>query len=306
MKTQNKKFLKCLLVGFLVINYFLLLTYLHGGAAGTTGAQFLKLSIGARAAALGESFVGLSDDINSIYWNPAGLTNLTNLQVTVSGTISYENVYYGFLGIGRNISDGNAFGLGVTYLGIDKMRGYDVDGNPTSDYTANDIAVALSYAWRLRNISFGITAKAIQQKIADATADSFGVDFGGLYNLQKITFGLALQNFGPQIGFNEKFNLPTSVKFGFSYKPKENLILLSDLNFPFDYTPNLHVGTEFVYKGILVLRLGFRTTTIDTLGILSAFSAGIGIKIERINFDYAILPYGDLGLTHRISILLHL
>ena len=38
------------------------------------------------------------------------------------------------------------------------------------------------------------------------------------------------------------------------------------------------------------------------LGVILCFSCGIGIKIEKIDFDYAFLPYGELGTTHRISL----
>ncbi len=39
---------------------------------GTTSNNFLKILIPARPAAMGESYVAVSDDINSIFYNPAG------------------------------------------------------------------------------------------------------------------------------------------------------------------------------------------------------------------------------------------
>lgn len=40
---------------------------------GTTVAQFLKIGAGARPISMGGAYTALADDINSIYWNPAGL-----------------------------------------------------------------------------------------------------------------------------------------------------------------------------------------------------------------------------------------
>ena len=40
---------------------------------GTTGNAALKIGVGARAAAMGNTFVAIADDVNTIYWNPSGL-----------------------------------------------------------------------------------------------------------------------------------------------------------------------------------------------------------------------------------------
>jgi len=68
----------------------------------------------------------------------------------------------------------------------------------------------------------------------------------------------------------------------------------------------LHAGIEYVYRDILALRFGLKTKTMADLGVISCLSCGIGIKIEKIDFDYAFLPYDKLLITHRISILIKL
>ncbi|MDZ7344391.1 MAG: hypothetical protein ONA90_07735, partial [candidate division KSB1 bacterium] len=37
---------------------------------GTRPAQFLKFPVGARPAAMGESFAALANDATALYWNP--------------------------------------------------------------------------------------------------------------------------------------------------------------------------------------------------------------------------------------------
>ncbi len=53
-------------------------------------------SIGPKAAAMGGAFIGLSDDYSSIYWNPAGMSQIqhTQLGVYFAGvmpTATYKN-----------------------------------------------------------------------------------------------------------------------------------------------------------------------------------------------------------------------
>jgi len=43
------------------------------GKTGTAALQFLKLGVDARAIGMGEAYTAVSDDISSVYWNPAGL-----------------------------------------------------------------------------------------------------------------------------------------------------------------------------------------------------------------------------------------
>ena len=54
---------------------------LGGQRAGISTAQFLKIGVGGRAAALGESFVAIANDASALYWNPAGLAQFDKNQV---------------------------------------------------------------------------------------------------------------------------------------------------------------------------------------------------------------------------------
>ena len=40
----------------------------------------------------------------------------------------------------------------------------------------------------------------------------------------------------------------------------------------------------------------------DQLGSLVGFAAGFGVKISRLTLDYAFVPFGDLGDTHRMTL----
>src|SRR5580765_949262 len=64
--------------------------------AGTSSGSFLKIGVGARAVALGESFVAVANDPSTIYWNPAGLASLQRQEIQFShagwpADINYED-----------------------------------------------------------------------------------------------------------------------------------------------------------------------------------------------------------------------
>jgi hypothetical protein len=51
--------------------------YLHGSDLG--------MGIGARAVSMGGAFTAVADDASAVFWNPAGLSQLTDNQIYLSG-----------------------------------------------------------------------------------------------------------------------------------------------------------------------------------------------------------------------------
>jgi outer membrane protein OmpA-like peptidoglycan-associated protein len=71
-----------------------------------------------------------------------------------------------------------------------------------------------------------------------------------------------------------------------------------------DNGPSLHVGAEYLPVPELAVRLGYQTGPQDlgTLGALSGLTAGLGVNVGPLSLDYAITPYGKLGIAHRIGL----
>jgi hypothetical protein len=116
-----------------------------------------------------------------------------------------------------------------------------------------------------------------------------------------------VQNIGSRIKFIEKsYALPLSIRLGLSCRLGEKFVLALDGVAPIDNDPNVHVGCEYVLDVIksvaIAFRLGYKTTSTSDLDALSGLSAGLGFNIKGLNVDYAWVPYGDLGYTHRISL----
>ena len=66
-------------------------------------------------------------------------------------------------------------------------------------------------------------------------------------------------------------------------------------------------GLEFVGIEMMRLRLGYNTIGSDykTGGDnenLAGLSFGLGLLLNKLAFDYAYVPYADLGNSHRIYI----
>ncbi|MBD3271793.1 MAG: PorV/PorQ family protein [Elusimicrobia bacterium] len=300
---------------------------LFAGGPGTSAANFLKLGIGARAVGMGESFTAVADDVSSVYWNPAGLAHLKTNALHLSHNIWFQDIHYEFAGVGipLGMSKG-VLGISANYLyldGIERRTGNTADHEGT--FGANDLLITLSYAKGLASIGAGtvlggINCKSIRQQIDDKKADAFAADLGLQLAVGQITTGLVVQNLGTRIRFiEESYPLPMNYKFGIAYQPYgTGLSVAVDINKPIDNKINFHLGTEYWVGGIIALRAGYlhgdsiqrkaltgKSFSSDSSNELIAFTglmAGAGFKILGYGLDYAFVPYGELGNTHRVSL----
>lgn len=290
---------------------------------GTTGAQFLKIGVGARAAGMGEAFCGVADDINALYWNPAGLSSIGERQATAMYISWFQSINYGYLAYGQPAGNWGVFAGGITYLtsGNIPQTTIDSDGNYVDEgknFNAYDMAFSIGYARKMRgDISLGGAFKVISEKIEKEDATAFAVDIGAMFKGIRIgngvlPIGLVVQNLGTQVKFMSRGDsLPIDIKLGSSYglefsQINSSLTLALDLNYPLDNDFNARFGAEFWYKGIVAARLGYKTTTIKDIDALSGLSIGGGFRYQKYGIDYAWVPYGDLGSTHRISLIARL
>ncbi|MBI4218145.1 MAG: hypothetical protein HY610_03425, partial [Elusimicrobia bacterium] len=64
---------------------------------GSSGAQFLKLPVSARAIGMGEAYGSVAEGAEAIYWNPAGLGREEGKSVSVMHAVYFQNIYYDFV-----------------------------------------------------------------------------------------------------------------------------------------------------------------------------------------------------------------
>ncbi|MFC4739554.1 PorV/PorQ family protein [Flavobacterium ponti] len=150
------------------------------------------LSIGVDAAALGMSnaVVASTGDVNSGYWNPAGLLKLEDKQVSIMHASYFANIaQYDYAAFGMPIDDRSAFGVSLIRFGVDDILNTtqlidsqgNIDYNRISLFSTADYALTVSYARALpiEGFNYGVNAKVVRRIIGDfANSWGFGFDFG--------------------------------------------------------------------------------------------------------------------------------
>ena len=287
-------------------------------SSGTEGAAFLDIPVGAGPAALGASYTALANDAYAATYNPAGLGFLPSTQFSGQHLSYLDSIHYEYLSFAvplprsSNCSDmstcpGSGLGGSVQYLGTGDIAGRDDVGNPTGDFSSYYAAYNLSYGKSFNEkLAVGVTGKLISAKLDDVSASAYAADLGAMYKMPAhVTLGASLTNVGSKLKFiSDGDSLPMAFHLGGAWEPNAHWMVTSEVVYPKTGLASFHLGGEWRPMDRLSLRMGYRTDTVKELSALAGYSAGLGVNVWGQELSYAWLPYGDLGNTHYISLLM--
>jgi len=222
-----------------------------------------------------------------------------------------ENVFidYAICAVPLQIGNFSAnFGIFFGYLNAGVIDRIDNTGTVLSGgFTPYDIILGASFAKKIfGNLGVGGTVKGIYSDIAGISSASCAFDAGFTYGLlqDSLKVGASVQNLGFPMKFSsQQDSLPLTIRVGASYKLKSLLVSLDSV-IPNDGNLTLHFGAEYGIKIMYgidgLLRIGYNGKNALTGG-LAGFSLGGGIQGNVYTIDYAWVPYGIVGSTHRLS-----
>jgi hypothetical protein len=265
----------------------------------------LKLPLTARSAALGESTVSDPGEISTWFINPANLVTDAPLAVELTHSQWMQEIQTDFLTTRIPLA-GGALGIGVSTNSVPGIEIRDVPGPPVGTFSARFASFQIGYAQNVTSdIVLGASAKYLYEKLYVDEATGFGFDAGIIYStrVQGLKAGLSVTNVGGLQQFqNDRADLPTFSHVGASYAFQQDDFAFSlagawALNLR-DSENHLQASLETTYSHTVSLLVGYQT------GYESrALSAGIGLRFEFIQLNYAFVPFGlGLGDSHLFSL----
>ncbi len=280
-----------------------------GSKLGTVGAQFLKMGAGARPTGMGEAFVGVADDVNAIYYNPAGLGFISRPEFEAMHTQWFEDTNYDF-GAFVYPTDFGAFGVSAATLKVQDIEKRGLTENLQGKFESADEAYALSFAkvWGPQT-SLGLTTRYIKQKLDTESASAWSGDVGLLRKMssQPMSLGFAIRHLGQKIKFrNQAAPLPLVVDVGLSRSFFRDKLLVSiHSKKPNDNAVQYGLGSEvrlpLGQAMQMIGRLGYNSSITDGEDA-SGLSIGGGLAFNRLSLDVAWVPLGVLGDSFRYSL----
>ena len=309
---------------------------------GTTAAKFLSIDVGPRANAMGSAYVALANDVTAMYWNPAGIANIENIDMLFSNTKWIADVAFNYAGAVVPLGDFGTIGINATFLTMDQIERTTIESpDGTGEFVdAASYAFGLTYARKLSDqFSIGFNAKFVYEKLYNSSASGMAFDVGALFDTQLsgLKLGMSITNYGtkmqlegqdfivvhdpyPNISGNngsinstlstDAYDLPLLFRLGVSMDVLQglfgsNLILSADALHPSDDVETVNIGGEYVFENMICLRMGYKGLFSKDSQQGMNYGGGIRLNIAgrtSMLFDYSYVSFGDLKSVHMFSV----
>ena len=264
-------------------------------------SDFFREGDSARSYGMGSAFVGVSDDVSAVYWNPAGLAGLNSIQLLTTKT-SMEFFESNVQAFQAAVPYGNGVvGLNYVYSSTDfPLYGQNPSNPLRFDYflgmgSERYTGMALAYAMMWQpDLSVGFSIKNMDYDLYGNSASATAFDVAALMQMDEATrIGVNLQNVGgASLGVMDE--VPFNVQFGVSYKTMEDTLTLAggyDSNYLGDSAYSL--GAEYKVAEYFTARLGSRD---------SNTAYGFSVDFESFRIDYALNSGNDETEASKFSL----
>ncbi len=266
----------------IIVFLFIFVSLTLSSSKGSTTAAILRFYPSSEASGIGNAFVAVGDSIESIFYNPAALTQLKDKNFSANYTKWIFDTYDASLGFAYPYLK-HVFGCSVRYFYMGEIEEIqdpqEVSPARTSLY---DLVASVVYAYKIKeNMSVGISLKnLIQSYTKNYNASSFAFDISGKFTFNKnISLGVNILNIGPSVKFeNVEEKLPLIIKMGVGYTLSKFKVGL-DLDILTNSGVKLYLGGEYKATDEVKLRVGYQQ--IDEFNLTKGLSFGIGYESQQ-------------------------
>lgn len=185
----------------------LIALFSHSQAVRKYSNEFMNIGVDAAALGMANAVTAHTGDVNSGYWNPAGLLKLEDKQVSLMHASYFANIaQYDYAGFAMPLDDRSAVGVSLIRFGVDDILNTtqlidsegNIDYNRISLFSTADYGLTVSYARALpvQGFNYGVNAKIIRRVIGKfANSWGFGFDLGAQYETKNDwKFGVMLRD----------------------------------------------------------------------------------------------------------------
>ena len=268
--------------------------------------EFLNIGVDAAALGMGNAVVAGTGDVNSGYWNPAGLVNLEENQVSLMHAEYFAGIAnFDYIAFAKPLDDDSAIALSVIRFGVDDILNTtqlideqgNIDFNRISLFSTADFAVTFSYARKLPldGLNIGANAKVVRRIIGDfANSWGFGLDVGLQWKKGNWDFGLMARDITTTVNAwsideDEFATISSAVEGQNQELPESTEITLPKLQMGVGRTWIHHY--DFSFRGEVDLNVRFAQTN----DVISSGSVSI-TPAAGFEFGYNELVYIRAGV----------
>ncbi|MBI5078434.1 hypothetical protein HZB08_00220 [Candidatus Saganbacteria bacterium] len=280
------------------------------------------MGVPARAVGMGKALLTRQGDISGAFLNPAAFAGIDDWQMTTMTVKAAEGFnYYSLAGVLP--SPAGNFGIGMVNMSVDGVpyaSAYDVaTGNPVLENTEeNNLALVLTYARKIRNLSWGLSLKSFSTAYSALKEKGSGVDadLGITLNLSPVVvsrrvFSLVAYNFLPtrfSYSTGREEGMPFMLRGGFGMDVGEKIAIEAGGDYRQEHPIIFRGGLEYRANSILSLRAGVEQEAVPQgdgkVETVNDLCFGTSLSLRGISFDYGYRQFNRPagGANHFFSI----
>ncbi|MCD8479292.1 MAG: conjugal transfer protein TraF [Candidatus Cloacimonetes bacterium] len=249
----------------------------------------------ARARGMGGAFTGVANDVNAIFFNPAGLAD-----TEYEAIIGMANLHGESFSQLKTLAAGAMLPkkLGTLGLGI-RMLDVEFEGYTLSSEQIYTLSHGITLQHDIHStINFGYNLNYYNLSFDDDDSDgAFGLDLGVTALLHTRTkLGFAITNLNKaKMGFENQIDLPSKMAMGISYVPYDRVTTSIEVKKDFAQETEFMGGVEARVFDPLSIRVGVHQNP-------ATYSAGATFTLEGVSVDYAFTVHSVLAPTHYINL----
>lgn len=325
LRMKNPKLTTRLVFGILLIIGYLSLVISSTALAVDGGivSDPMTIGVGARSIGMGRTYVGVAEDADAVFTNPAGIARITNPKLSTMYSSLLNDVTYMVVGAAYPLKNKSAVGAGIINSrtgdiilrnSLGSSEGVGSWGNTVLFVSYGTYVSEIPYVGNMlplfsKDILLGGSVKYFSvggsgnADIENAAGAGYSLDLAMLAPInESVTVGLNGQNIlATKISKNSGVNeiIASNIKLGtkvsligkegkaFSSHNSRKLYANVDYDLASHSRPNvLHAGLEFWPNSNLALRVGSDNNEI---------TAGLGVRFGGIEFNYAYHPYASIS-----------
>ena len=268
------------------------------------------MNIGVDAASFGmaNATTASSANVNSGYWNPAGLLAIEDNQLSIMHASYFANIAnYDYGAFAMPLDDRSAVAISLIRFGVDDILNTtqliddqgNIDYSRISLFSTADYGITFSYARALPldGLNIGVNAKVIRRVIGDfASSWGFGLDLGIQFNKNDWRFGAMVRDitttFNAWAIDEEKFSEIQGAVNGQNQELPDTM----EITIP---KLNLGVSRKFIFHYDYVLLteidLNFRFAQTNDLvsNSFASFTPAVGLEFGYIDLVFVRAGVGN-------------
>ena len=268
------------------------------------------MNIGVDAASFGmaNATTASSANVNSGYWNPAGILAIEDNQLSIMHASYFANIAnYDYGAFAMPLDDRSAVAISLIRFGVDDILNTtqliddqgNIDYSQISLFSTADYGITFSYARALPldGLNIGVNAKVIRRIIGDfASSWGFGLDLGIQFNKNDWKFGAMIRDitttFNAWAIDEEKFSEIQGAVNGQNQELPDTM----EITIP---KLNLGVSRKFIfhYDYVLLTEIDFNFRFAETNDLVSnsfaSFTPAVGLEFGYIDLVFVRAGVGN-------------